>query len=71
MFPFSLVLSLWRSILSLVATGESGPPTRDNGRNVKWLDHEHGIMSSSALDPPKEIPDCYSCPFCEFHGRDE
>lgn len=31
-------MSLWRSTLSLIVGGESGPPTRDNGRNVKWLD---------------------------------
>ncbi|KAK2836930.1 hypothetical protein FQN49_006579 [Arthroderma sp. PD_2] len=34
-------MSVWRSILG----GESGPPTRDNGRNVKWLDGLRGIAS--------------------------
>ncbi|KAM5476561.1 hypothetical protein McanCB56680_007728 [Microsporum canis] len=38
-------MSLWRSTLSLIVGGESGPPTRDNGRNVKWLDGLRGIAS--------------------------
>ncbi|EZG18142.1 hypothetical protein A7C99_4580 [Trichophyton rubrum] len=29
----------------MVTSGESGPPTRDNGRNVKWLDGLRGIAS--------------------------
>ncbi|KAF3480618.1 uncharacterized protein GIQ15_05965 [Arthroderma uncinatum] len=45
MFPFSLLISLWRSILSLIGAGESGSSARDNGRNVKWLDGLRGIAS--------------------------